>query len=233
MGEQRAAASRRRRRTSAASAARRSGAGSAAAICRCGRPSCRNVGVEVEHDRARRGARRSTPSPVNVPSDGRSSTPWRSHSRLQLRPGARRRRRRTMRSWASLSQISHGARPGYLSGASARSTSAPMPSAISPIADDRPPAPQSVIAVYRPLGLAQHVDQQLLDDRVADLHAGAGDLAGGGVHRRAGERRAADAVAPGAPAEHDHAVAGVRARAAAGASAATPMQPQNTSGLAV
>ena len=91
------------------------------------------------------------------------------------------------------------------------STSAPMCSAISPTADDSPPAPQSVIAVYRSLGADEHVDQQLLDDRVADLHAGAGDLAGRGVHRGAGERRAADAVAAGAPAEHDDAVAGERA----------------------
>ena len=55
----------------------------------------------------------------------------------------------TIRSWASDSQISHGSSPGYLSGTVARSTSAPTPSAISPTAEDSPPAPQSVIAVQR------------------------------------------------------------------------------------
>ena len=52
----------------------------------------------------------------------------------------------TMRSWASDSHTSHGARPGYLRGTRARSTSAPSFSAISPTAEDRPPAPQSVMA---------------------------------------------------------------------------------------
>ena len=54
-----------------------------------------------------------------------------------------------MRSCASDSQISHGSRPGYFSGTASSSTSAPSTSAISPTADDRPPAPQSVIAVHR------------------------------------------------------------------------------------
>ena len=61
------------------------------------------------------------------------------------------------------------------------------------------------------LGADQGVDQELLDDRVADLHARAGDLAGGGVHRGRRERGAADAVAPGGASEHDHTVAGERA----------------------
>ena len=82
------------------------------------------------------------------------------------------------------------------------------------------------------LGADQHVDQQLLDDRVADLDAGAGHLAGGGVHRERRERRAADAVAPGAATEHDDPVAGERAGDGAQPSA-TPTQPANTSGLVV
>ena len=61
------------------------------------------------------------------------------------------------------------------------------------------------------LGTDQHVDQQLLGDRVADLDARARHRTGGGVHRRRRERRAADAVAAGAAAEHDDAVARVRA----------------------
>ena len=90
-----------------------------------------------------------------------------------------------MRSWASRQPDLPRREARVLAAARASSsTSAPTRSAISPTADDRPPAPQSVIAVYRSLGVDEHVDQQLLGDRVADLHAGAGDLAGGGVHRR-------------------------------------------------
>ncbi len=54
------------------------------------------------------------------------------------------------------------------------------------------------------------VDQELLDDRIADLHTGAGDLSRGGVHRRRRERGTADAVAPRGAAEHDDPVAGER-----------------------
>ena len=61
------------------------------------------------------------------------------------------------------------------------------------------------------VGAGEHVDQQLLGDGVTDLHAGAGDGAGGGVHRGAGERCPADAVAAGASAEDDDPVAGGRA----------------------
>ncbi len=54
---------------------------------------------------------------------------------------------RVMRSWASEMRISHGARPGYLSGARARSMRAPpVAPAISPTLLDRPPAPLSVTA---------------------------------------------------------------------------------------
>ena len=85
--------------------------------------------------------------------------------------------------------------------------------ALGHLADGRRQPAGAAVGDRRPqvVGAGEHVDQQLLGDRVADLHAGAGDLAGGGVHRGAGERGAADAVAPGAPAEHDDPVAGVRA----------------------
>ena len=83
------------------------------------------------------------------------------------------------------------------------------------------------------LGADQGVDQQLLDDRVADLHARPGDLAGGGVHRGRRERRAADAVAPGgATRARPRGRRGTGRRGAAGVGA-VPMQPANTSGLVV
>ena len=150
---------------------------------------------------------RRTPSPVNVPSTV-ASTPCRAQ-RATTSSACAGGTASTIRSCASLSQISHAASPGYFSGARRTSTSAPTCSAISPTADDSPPAPQSVMSVYRPQQVVERVDQQLLGDRVADLHAGAGDVAGGGVHRRAGERRAAQAVASGAPAEHHDEVAGL------------------------
>ena len=142
---------------------------------------------------------------MNAPRSA-SSTPWRSQ-RARSAPSRSGGTATTIRSWASDSHTSHGASPGYLSGTAVSSTSAPTPSAISPTADDSPPAPQSVIAVHMSSAPVEHVDQQLLGDGVADLHAGPGHLAGRGVHRGAGERRPADAVAPGAPTEHDDAVA--------------------------
>ena len=56
----------------------------------------------------------------------------------------------TMRSWASLIHVSVYDRPWYFSGTTSRFTSAPSSSPISPTAELRPPAPQSVTAVYRP-----------------------------------------------------------------------------------
>ena len=190
-------------------AASRAGCGRTAVIVRCGRPSWRNVGVELEHDVGTRPDAEDAVAGERA-EDRELDAVGAARSR-QLRQPIRCGTATTIRSCASLSQISHGARPGYFSGASARSTSAPTPSAISPIAEDSPPAPQSVIAEYS-VGARrrEQVDQQLLGDRVADLHARAGDVAGGGVHRRAGERRAAEAVATGAAAEHDDEVAGVR-----------------------
>ena len=148
------------------------------------------------------------PSPVKVPRSA-SSTPWRSQ---RARSSARRSggTATTIRSWASDSQISHGARPGYLSGAGGQLDVGA--GALGHLADGRRQPAGAAVGDRRPqvVGAGEHVDQQLLGDRVADLHAGPGDLAGRGVHRGAGERRPADAVAPGAPAEHDDAVAGER-----------------------
>ena len=82
------------------------------------------------------------------------------------------------------------------------------------LADCRREPTRTAVGDGRPqmLGAVEHVDQQLLGDRVADLHAGAGDLPGGGVHRRTGERGSADPVATGCPADQDDPIAGVRPR---------------------
>ena len=84
--------------------------------------------------------------------------------------------------------------------------------AVGHLADRRGQTARAAVGDRRPevVGAGQHVDEQLLGDRVADLHARPGDLARGGVHRGAGERGAADAVAAGATAEHDDAIAGER-----------------------
>ena len=123
---------------------------SSATIRRCGRPSCRNA-VARSSTTAPPWRTTRRPSPVNAPRSA-SSTPWRSQRRLRARPARSGGTATTIRSWASDSQISHGARPGYFSGAAVSSTSAPMRSAISPTAEDSPPAPQSVIAVQRLVG---------------------------------------------------------------------------------
>ena len=118
-----------------------------------------------------------------------------------------------MRSCASESQISQGARPGYFKRHMLPGRHrAPIWMAISPTAEESPPAPQSVMALYRPCVAGAHddIDQAFFGDRVADLHRSAGDFAGLGIHGHRGEGRAAQAVPPGAPAEHDDAVAGLR-----------------------
>ena len=107
--------------------------------------------------------------------------------------------------------------------------------ALGHLADRRrqPAGLQSVIAVQSTgaVGSGEHVDQPLLGDRVADLHAGAGDVAGRRIHRQAGERGTADAVSAGATAQHDDVVAGMRAGRRLGIRAT--MHPQKTSGLVV
>ena len=86
--------------------------------------------------------------------------------------------------------------------------------ALGHLPDRRREAAGPAVGDRRPevVGAGEHVDQPLLGDRIADLHAGAGDVAGRGVHRQAGERGPADAVATGAPAEHDDPVTRVRSR---------------------
>ena len=60
-------------------------------------------------------------------------------------------------SWLSETKISHGDSPGCLSGTLARSILQPLVySAISPIDDDSPPAPLSVIHVISPASLASN-----------------------------------------------------------------------------
>ena len=155
------------------------------------------------------------PSPVNVPRSA-SSTPWRSQrscSASRCAGGTA----TTIRSWASDSQISHGASPGYLSGTTFSSTSAPTPSAISPTADDSPPAPQSVIALHRSsaASLSTSISSfSVTGSPICTLAPATSPVVASIVG--AGERGPADAVAAGAPAEHDDPVARVRARSAAG-----------------
>ena len=62
----------------------------------------------------------------------------------------------------------------------------------------------------QPGGIAQHVDQQLLDDRVTDLHAGTGNVASRRVHRGAGERCATETIASRTSTEHDDQISRVR-----------------------
>ena len=129
---------------------------------------------------------------------------------LQLQPQSTRLTATTMRSCASLSQTSHGRRPGYFSGAPARSTSAPTPSAISPIADDRPPAPQSVIAVNNPVASRRTSisNFSMIGSPICTLAPATSPVVASIV---ALENVApAKAVATGATTEHDHQVAGVR-----------------------
>src|SRR3989344_4614121 len=60
-----------------------------------------------------------------------------------------------IRSCDSESQICHGARPGYLSGTLSKSTAHPPTSrAISPTEPESPPAPLSVMLLYKPMSRA-------------------------------------------------------------------------------
>ena len=98
-----------------------------------------------------------------------------------------------------------------MSGTRSSSTSAPTCSAISPIADDRPPAPQSVIArtARRRSSSASISSFSVIGSPICTLAPATSPVVASIVS--AGERGAADAVATGAPAEDHHAVAGVRA----------------------
>ncbi len=102
------------------------------------------------------------------------------------------------------------------------------------LADRRREPAGAAVGDGRPqmLGTVEHVDQQLLGHRVADLHARPGDLAGRGVHRRAGERRPADPVATGCPAEQDDPITRMRAgrRLALGGAADATAEDQRVGG---
>ena len=137
-----------------------------------------------------------------------------------------------MRSWASDNQTSQASRPGIL--ARHQIEVDVGADAFGHLADGRRQAAGPAVGDRRVdvFGPDERVDQQLLDDRITDLHAGSCDLAGGGVHRRRRERGPPDPVAAGGAAEHDHAVAGERA-AVESRAGATPMQPANTSGFVV
>ncbi len=106
---------------------------------------------------------------------------------------------RTIRSCDSEIQISVYESPAYFSGAFSRSTWAPRSAPISPTAELKPPAPQSV----RVARLQDNVQQLLLGDGVADLHRPAADLLGLRGQTGRGERRTVDAVAPRPAADGD------------------------------
>ena len=55
-----------------------------------------------------------------------------------------------------------------------------------------------------------NVDQTLLHDRVTDLHAGSGHVAGGGIHGHGGERGATNAVTTGTSADDHDAITRAR-----------------------
>ncbi len=122
------------------------GVGHAAFIRRCGRPSCRNA-VSSSATMSSPLRTISTPSPVKVPTVGPADTglvaPFR---RCRARHVAAR-RRPCAPALRSATPPTARAR-GTCVGPEPRSTSAPTPSAISPIADDNPPAPQSVMPEY-------------------------------------------------------------------------------------
>ncbi len=111
-----------------------------------------------------------------------------------------------MRSWASEIQISVYERPSYFSGTRSSQTSAPIFSPISPTALEKPPAPQSVTALYSPRSRAASSTSSSIFSVMAlpictappeSVLALAGQLGGA-------ERGAVDAVAAGPPADgHD------------------------------
>ena len=94
----------------------------------------------------------SRPSVPNVPiTVASTSSPPASASSASTRSGGT---DSTIRSCASLIQISSYRNPAYFSGTAPSSTVAPTRSPISPTADDSPPAPQSVTPVNSPASRA-------------------------------------------------------------------------------
>src|SRR3989338_609082 len=69
--------------------------------------------------------------------------------------------------WDSDSQTSQGASPGYFVGARLISTVTPISSPISPIAEENPAAPQSVIALIKFLSLASKRASAILFSSIA------------------------------------------------------------------
>ena len=115
---------------------------------------------------------------------------------------------RLIRSWDSLTRISHASRPGYFSGHASRSMDTPpLRPAISPRDDDSPPAPLSVMPRYSPAvtRLQEHVQHLLLRDGVADLDGRGGRRF---AQRLRGEGGAVDPVLADSPAGHHGKVAG-------------------------
>ena len=112
MGEQ---GQQRGRRIVDAAAGRACGraVGSTAVIWRCGRPSWRNAGVEVEHDVAAVADDEAAVAGERAEVGQLDAVAVAAGLQLGERSGGT---ATTIRSWASDSQISHGARPGYLSG---------------------------------------------------------------------------------------------------------------------
>ena len=129
-------------------------AGASACKCLRGMPSCNNSSANCPTDFSPY-QNSSRPESVNSPSTT-ASTSWPaqiSSKRSRFSAGMA----KTMRSCASDSQISQGFKPGYLSGARSRYTTAPSPSLISPTALENPPAPQSVNAEYKPSALTHKI----------------------------------------------------------------------------
>ena len=141
-----------------------------------------------------------------------------------------------MRSCASLSQISHGARPGYFSGA--RGQVDVGADALGHLADRRRQAAGAAVGDRRVQARRRRRSTSIssfsmIGSPICTLAPATSPVVG--VHRRAGERRAADAVAPGASAEHDDPVAGMRAGASAagvGGDADAAAEHQRVGGVA-
>jgi hypothetical protein len=208
----------------------RSGGSRSATRRRRGRPSWRNSGVELQHQLAPV-THEQHPVAGEHPEVGQLDAVLLAAGRQLVEPGRRHGHHHPLLGLGE-PQLPRG-EARVLDGQPANSTSAPMPSAISPTALDSPPAPQSVMAERQVHGLHEHVDHQLLGDRVADLHAGARHLAGSGIHGGGRERGAAEAVTAGAAPEHDHPITRVWPVEHRGVEGASPMHPQNTEGLAV
>ena len=103
-----------------------------------------------------------------------------------------------------------------MSGTRSRWTSAPSSSPISPTALESPPAPQSVMQVYRPRSRAWRMVSVMRFSSMALPICTAPEetVSDSSVELDGGEGRAVDAVAAGAPADDDDAVAGPRGLAA-------------------